>query len=83
MICMVLICPKLTYILCDMFRYLVDVRWLKQWKLYVGFGISNQQQIGSQNAHPGSVDNSCLFQSMYVASYVCIRKARKFDEYLF
>ena len=45
-----------------MFRYLLDVRWFKQWKKYVGFESWDQQQMGSETAHPGPVDTSCLFK---------------------
>ena len=48
--------------MCDMFRYLLDVRWFKQWKKYVGFESWDQQQMGSETAHPGPVDTSCLFK---------------------
>ena len=50
----------------DVFRYLVDVRWFKQWKKYVGFDEWDQQQMGSETAHPGPVDTSCLFKGMYI-----------------
>ena len=51
---------------CDMFRYLVDVRWFKQWKKYVGFDSFDQQQMGLKAAHPGPVDTSCLFRGMHI-----------------
>ena len=50
----------------DMFRYLIDVKWFKQWKKYVGFESIDQQQMGSQDVHPGPVDNSCLFKGMHI-----------------
>ena len=49
----------------DTFRYLLDVRWFKQWKKYVGFESWDQQQMGSETAHPGPVDTSCLFKGYY------------------
>ena len=44
------------------FRYLLDVRWFKQWKKYVGFEAWDQGQMGSESAHPGPVDTSSLFK---------------------
>ena len=58
----------------DIFRYLIDVRWLKQWKKYVGFESWQQEHMGSQDAHPGPMDNSCLFKGMHIS------RSRKFDD---
>ena len=61
-----LTCPQLAYII-FIFRYLVDVRWFKQWKKYVGFESWDQQQMGLETADPGPVDTSCLFKgTVYV-----------------
>ncbi|XP_047245227.1 ubiquitin carboxyl-terminal hydrolase 15-like isoform X2 [Girardinichthys multiradiatus] len=38
--------------------YLVDSRWFKQWKKYVGFDSWDKYQMGDQNVYPGPVDNS-------------------------
>ncbi|XP_037316432.1 ubiquitin carboxyl-terminal hydrolase 15-like isoform X3 [Pungitius pungitius] len=40
--------------------YLVDSRWFKQWKKYVGFDSWDKYQMGDQNVYPGPVDNSGL-----------------------
>uniref|UniRef100_A0A672KP62 Ubiquitin carboxyl-terminal hydrolase 15 n=1 Tax=Sinocyclocheilus grahami TaxID=75366 RepID=A0A672KP62_SINGR len=40
--------------------YLVDSRWFKQWKKYVGFDSWDKYQMGDQNVYPGAVDNSGL-----------------------
>ena len=42
-------------------RCLVDVRWWKQWKKYVGYDQWDQSQHGLEEAHPGPVDNTNLF----------------------
>uniref|UniRef100_A0A8C1ECB4 Ubiquitin carboxyl-terminal hydrolase 15 n=1 Tax=Cyprinus carpio carpio TaxID=630221 RepID=A0A8C1ECB4_CYPCA len=38
--------------------YLVDSRWFKQWKKYVGFDSWDKYQMGEQHVYPGPVDNS-------------------------
>ena len=43
-------------------RYLVDQKWLKQWKKYVGFDAWEQFSAGKDSANPGPVDNSNLFK---------------------
>ncbi len=43
-------------------RFLVDVRWMKQWKKYVGYDESDQVLAGQQSANPGPLDNSNLFE---------------------
>ncbi|XP_036374081.1 ubiquitin carboxyl-terminal hydrolase 15-like isoform X2 [Megalops cyprinoides] len=42
--------------------YLVDSRWFKQWKKYVGFDSWDRYQMGDQNVYPGPVDNSGLLK---------------------
>ncbi|XP_029016815.1 ubiquitin carboxyl-terminal hydrolase 15-like isoform X1 [Betta splendens] len=42
--------------------YLVDSRWFKQWKKYVGFDSWDKYQMGDQNVYPGPVDNSGLLR---------------------
>ncbi|XP_075040021.1 ubiquitin carboxyl-terminal hydrolase 4 isoform X2 [Mixophyes fleayi] len=41
--------------------YLVDSRWFKQWKKYVGFDSWDMYNVGESNLFPGPVDNSGLF----------------------
>ncbi|XP_078369197.1 ubiquitin carboxyl-terminal hydrolase 4-like [Oculina patagonica] len=41
--------------------YLVDCRWLKQWKKYVGFDTWDQFGVGEELNNPGPIDNSSLF----------------------
>ena len=51
----------------DMFaRYLVDQRWLKQWKKYVGFESWNLTSAGKQKAHLGPVDNVDRFKCILI-----------------
>ncbi|XP_019655613.2 ubiquitin carboxyl-terminal hydrolase 15 isoform X9 [Ursus americanus] len=42
--------------------YLVDSRWFKQWKKYVGFDSWDKYQMGDQNVYPGPIDNSGLLK---------------------
>ena len=44
-------------------RYLVDVRWMKQWKKYVGYDQWDQSYAGQEAANPGPLDNASLFRS--------------------
>ena len=43
-------------------RYLVDSRWFKQWKKYVGYDSWDKYQMGDQNVYPGPVDNAGLLR---------------------
>lgn len=42
-------------------RYLIDNRWFKQWKKYVGFDSWDMYNVGEHNMFPGPIDNSGLF----------------------
>lgn len=42
-------------------RYLIDSRWFKQWKKYVGFDSWDMYNVGERNLYPGPIDNSGLF----------------------
>ncbi|XP_069085173.1 ubiquitin carboxyl-terminal hydrolase 15 isoform X4 [Pleurodeles waltl] len=42
--------------------YLVDSRWFKQWKKYVGFDSWDKYQMGEQNVYPGPIDNFGLLK---------------------
>ena len=44
-------------------RYLVDQKWLKQWKKYTGFDSWDQHSAGETSAHPGPINNNNLFKS--------------------
>ncbi|CAH2312516.1 ubiquitin carboxyl-terminal hydrolase 4 isoform X1 [Pelobates cultripes] len=41
--------------------YLIDSRWFKQWKKYVGYDSWDMYNVGESNLYPGPVDNSGLF----------------------
>ena len=47
-------------------RYLVDQRWLKQWKKYSGFESWDLRSAGKQEAHPGPVDNVNLLKCILI-----------------
>ncbi|XP_055881361.1 ubiquitin carboxyl-terminal hydrolase 15-like [Biomphalaria glabrata] len=42
--------------------YLIDVRWFKQWKKYVGYDHWESFCVGDQSVHPGPIDNCSLFK---------------------
>ena len=42
-------------------RFLVDVKWLKQWKKYVGYDQWDQYHVGQVSANPGPINNANLF----------------------
>uniref|UniRef100_A0A8C4ZI62 Ubiquitin carboxyl-terminal hydrolase n=1 Tax=Gadus morhua TaxID=8049 RepID=A0A8C4ZI62_GADMO len=44
--------------------YLVDSRWFKQWKKYVGYDSWDKYQMGDQNVYPGPVDNAGLLRDV-------------------
>ncbi|XP_048878468.1 ubiquitin carboxyl-terminal hydrolase 4 [Brienomyrus brachyistius] len=41
--------------------FLVDNRWFKQWKKYVGFDSWDLYNVGESSLYPGPIDNSGLF----------------------
>ena len=56
------------------YRYLVDVRWMKQWKKYVGYD-QDQSSAGLDSAHPGPIDNSNLFKGTCTFDrFICIAR---------
>uniref|UniRef100_A0A8C4NRV9 Ubiquitin carboxyl-terminal hydrolase 4 n=1 Tax=Dicentrarchus labrax TaxID=13489 RepID=A0A8C4NRV9_DICLA len=42
-------------------QYLIDSRWFKQWKKYVGFDSWDMYNVGERSLYPGPIDNSGLF----------------------
>ncbi|XP_006873671.1 PREDICTED: ubiquitin carboxyl-terminal hydrolase 4 isoform X3 [Chrysochloris asiatica] len=44
--------------------YLIDSRWFKQWKKYVGFDRWDMYNVGEHNLFPGPIDNSGLFSDL-------------------
>ncbi|NXF38230.1 UBP4 hydrolase, partial [Nyctibius bracteatus] len=49
-------------------RYLVDSRWFKQWKKYVGFDSWDMFDVGNPGVFPGPIDNSGLFSDLETQS---------------
>ena len=45
-------------------RLLVDLKWFKKWKKYIGFESYDVRFTGKRVFFPGSIDNSALFKSM-------------------
>ncbi|MBN3302087.1 UBP4 hydrolase, partial [Amia calva] len=41
--------------------FLIDSRWFKQWKKYVGFDSWDMYNVGELSLYPGPIDNSGLF----------------------
>ncbi|XP_048874257.1 ubiquitin carboxyl-terminal hydrolase 4-like isoform X2 [Brienomyrus brachyistius] len=41
--------------------FLIDTRWFKQWKKYVGYESWDMYNVGERNLFPGPIDNSGLF----------------------
>uniref|UniRef100_A0A4W6F6C9 Ubiquitin carboxyl-terminal hydrolase n=1 Tax=Lates calcarifer TaxID=8187 RepID=A0A4W6F6C9_LATCA len=41
--------------------YLIDSRWFKQWKKYVGFDSWDMYNVGERSLYPGPIDSSGLF----------------------
>ncbi|PVD25200.1 hypothetical protein C0Q70_15698 [Pomacea canaliculata] len=42
--------------------YLLDIRWFKQWKKYVGYDSWDTLSAGDEAVNPGPIDNSVLFK---------------------
>lgn len=55
------------------YRYLIDSRWFKQWKKYVGFDSWDMYNVGERNLFPGPIDNSGLFSGKIVTLNVGIK----------
>ena len=66
----VCVCVFLVY-----FRYFIDIRWLKQWKKYVGYDPWDQLAYGLASANPGPVHNSALFRG----TCMCLSTGNWFD----
>ena len=45
-------------------RYLVDWKWLKQWKKYTGFDDWDQFNAGNESAYPGPIYNANLLKGI-------------------
>ena len=59
-------------------RYLVDVKWMRQWKKYVGYDKWEQKYAGLEAAHPGPVYNQTMFKgkkynNIIIATFLAVR----------
>ena len=45
-------------------RYLLDLKWFKQWKTYVGFDGWSTDFVGKESSSPGPIDNGGLLQGI-------------------
>ncbi|XP_069620607.1 ubiquitin carboxyl-terminal hydrolase 15 isoform X1 [Ranitomeya imitator] len=60
--------------------YLIDSRWFKQWKKYVGFDSWDKYQMGDQNVYPGPIDNSGLLKVSFTDTDTQSLKEHLIDE---
>ncbi|XP_063783449.1 ubiquitin carboxyl-terminal hydrolase 15 isoform X3 [Pseudophryne corroboree] len=60
--------------------YLIDSRWFKQWKKYVGFDSWDKYQMGDQNVYPGPIDNSGLLKVCFADTDTQSLKEHLIDE---
>ena len=55
------------------YRYLVDTKWYKQWKKYVGYDSWDTSYVGDQSAHPGPIDNTPLLKgNIHIIVNMCL-----------
>ena len=62
------------YVLCSL-RFLINVDWFEQWKMYVDYDSSNPSQTGLESVVPGLIDNTNLFKGtllVFRISYIDI-----------
>ena len=52
-----------------MYRYIVDVNWLKEWKKYVGYNFLYESSAGQEYANPGPVETSILLKGKYMIAF--------------
>lgn len=50
-------------------RYLIDNKWFKQWKRYVGYDSWDACNIGEQSTFPGPIDNSPLLKGKMIVTF--------------
>ena len=44
------------------YRYILDIKWFKQWKSYVGYESWDHYNVGEESANPGPIDNTPIYQ---------------------
>jgi hypothetical protein len=59
-------CSTITFHVCC--RYLIDSKWFKSFKRYVGMD-DTWATFGGMDDHPGPIDNSSLFNGVYFHLY--------------
>ncbi|XP_060558004.1 E3 ubiquitin-protein ligase TRIM36-like isoform X2 [Ruditapes philippinarum] len=42
--------------------YIIDIKWFKQWKSYVGYENRDRLNVGEELAYPGPIDNTPILQ---------------------
>ena len=47
------------------YRYIIDIKWFKQWKSYVGFESWDSYSAGEDSANPGPIDNRPILKGVY------------------
>ena len=62
-------------------RYLVDTKWLKQWKKYVGFDSWDSFSAGDQSANPGPIDNKTLFKGKHYFAFSSLKNFYKYKNF--
>lgn len=45
-------------------RYILDVKWFKQWKSYVGYESWDHYNVGEESSNPGPIDNTPIYQGI-------------------
>ena len=50
-------------------RFIVDRKWMMQWKRYVGYDQWDQYHAGQQSVNPGPIDNANLLKGTSIATY--------------
>ena len=53
-------------------RFLLDIRWFKQWKKYVGYDSWDTLNAGDETYNPGPIDNSALFKGLVLLLGLCL-----------
>ena len=61
------------------FRYLIDAKWFKQWKKYVGFDAWDAGSVGDETVFPGPIDNTplCKGETLDQFSFVILTPFKK------
>ena len=55
--------------MCTFPRFLLSIRWYKQWKKYVGFDSWDTLNTGDETYNPGPIDNSDLLKGWFFLAW--------------